>query len=255
MQQLTSRPQPGMPPHLPPRNVGNTGNTSDRSTIVLITALILFAIAGLMSGFAIGAINRPHNTGTAHNSNNPQHNKPTTSSTTGSTPQATPTVTVVPIGCPVPDTYVPAEAADGQAVYTVSAYATAHTSDPKLCGGNQLTDSGITFKLWLTQSIPNPVSVNFPQGPQSVYTNINTSLTGTAVKQGKTIGTIPEVQGLQFDSTTPQVQQSNAQGRVTWKYTLPTSLQPGYYELFVLVDWQGKEYDWSWRNITIQKAG
>ncbi|HCI78927.1 MAG TPA: hypothetical protein DHW02_04485 [Ktedonobacter sp.] len=250
MQQLTSRPQPGMPPHLPPHNVGNM---SDRSTIALITALILFAIAGLMSGFTIGAINRPHNAGTAQNTNNSQHNKPTTSTTTGITPQTTPTVTVVPMGCPNPDTYVPVEMADGQTPYTVSAYA---TSNPPNCGGKQLMDAGITFKLWLTQSISNSVSVNFPQGAQGVYTGINSPLTGAATtKQGKVIGNIPEVQGLQFTTDTPQVQQSNAQGRVTWKYTLPTSLQPGNYELFVLVDWQGKEYDWSWRNITIQKAG
>ena len=253
MQQLTSRPQPGMYPNRPPHH-GSTGNTSDRSTIVLITALILFAIAGLLSGFAIGAINRPHHTQTANNTHGTQQNQPNVPSKTGGTTQKTPTITIVPIGCPVPDAYVPIETADGQTPYTVSAYATTHSNDPRSCGGNQLTDAGITFKLWLTQSIPDPVSVNFPQGSQSVYTNINSPLTGTATKQGKTTGNIPEVQGLQFASTSPQVQQSNAQGRVTWKYTLPTSLQPGNYELFVLVDWQGKEYNWSWRNITIQKA-
>lgn len=249
MQQLTSRPQPGMYPNRPPHHTGNSGNSSDRSTIVLIAALILFAIAGLLSGFAIGAINRPHSKLPTASTHNTHQNNPTIPSKTGSTPQTTPTVTVVPMGCPMPDSYVPTETADGQTTYTVSAYA---THNPPNCDGNQLMAAGITFKLWITQ--PIPYAINFPQGPQGVYTSINSPLTGTAVnKQEKVTGNIPEVQGLQFASTSPQVQQSNAQGRVTWKYTLPTSLQPGNYELFVLVDWQGKEYSWSWRNITITK--
>lgn len=247
MQQLTSRPQSGVPPTMPPRNI------SDRSAAVLVTALILFAIAGLLSGFATGAINRAHHTPPNTTSHNTQGNNSTTPSKTGSTTK-TPGVSIVPIGCPIPDRYVPIESADGQTPYTISAFATAQSNDIKRsCGGNQLMDAGITFKLWLTQQIS--YSINFPQGAQSLFNSLNTPITGTAInKSGKSSGEIQDVQGLQFVGTS-QVQQSDAHGRVTWKYTLPTSLHAGAYNLFILVDWQGQEYDWSWRNITITKAG
>lgn len=113
-------------------------------------------------------------------------------------------------------------------------------------------NAGITFKLWLTQQIPQ--SINFPQGAQALFNSINNPIAGTAInKSGKSSGQIQDLQSLQFVGTA-QVQQSDAQGRITWKYTLPTSLKPGNYSLFVLANWQGKQYNWSWRDITITKA-
>lgn len=236
MQQLTSQPQPKMYPNIPPRP---TTNTNDRLTIVLITALILFAIAGLLSGFAIGAINRQPHAQTGGNVHNTQQNKPTVPSKTGST-QTTATPTITSLGCPKADVFTSPETADGQTIFTASAFATSGGT----CAGTQLNVSGITFKLWLTKRI---TSLTFPENAKAMLDTINSPITGKA-KNGDTI---QDLQAIQF--TTAQVQQSNTQGRVTWKYTLPTALKSGLYDIVVLVDWQGKLYNWSWYDITINK--
>jgi hypothetical protein len=159
-------------------------------------------------------------------------------------------VNIVPVGCPIPDVYAPLEVANGQTTYTASAYATDRTGTT--CAGAPLKTSGITFKLWLTK--PITTAIIFQQGAQFLLDNINTAITGQAFSNNKVGDDIPDLQALQF-TTTSQVQQSNAQGRVNWTYTLPSTLQPGNYDLVILVDWKGQQYNWSWRNITVKQAG
>lgn len=66
--------------------------------------------------------------------------------------------------------------------------------------------------------------------------------------------TAEEIPGaLNFNPNTSQVLLSNTSGVATWKFTVATFVNPGMYYLVILMDWNGKHYNWSWANITIKQ--
>jgi hypothetical protein len=109
--------------------------------------------------------------------------------------------------------------------------------------------SGISCKLWLVTRIPANIGFTLPENRlQSL--DIENPLNGTV--QGIPY---PDVSGIMFDTSTPQVQSSNAQGQVTWRYRLNPSIQTNIgYDLVVLNDWEGKSYNWYWADIDITTA-
>ncbi len=104
----------------------------------------------------------------------------------------------------------------------------------------------ITCKLWLVKRIPTGTILDIPI---SVLKNVNTipnPIVGSV--NGRTF---EEVDGLNFDNSTPQTHLCNANGQFTWKYQLSSSVDSGAYDLVVLTDWNGEFYNWAWINIEV----
>jgi hypothetical protein len=229
MHQIASRPRPDLAPN-------NSGNT--RSQVIAITAISLFALAGLLLGFTFGALNRPSHTATQPP---PQKPKPIVSNQ----PSPTQTQTVeqkVQLGCPSLDgpwSGVPDLPADGTTSYTITAQAMDKSIDnTTACGkGKPVQKPGITCRLWLSKT---------STFPNSILGNVN------ALAQQ----TIPgEVQaGLAYDPTTPETQMCNANGQATWKFTISPSVDHGKYFIMVLTDWGGGYANWSWYIVRITRA-
>jgi hypothetical protein len=144
------------------------------------------------------------------------------------------------------------EVADGRTPNTLAIQA--QIQGPGVCQfttDKPLHVPGITCKLWLVQRIPEGQVLEFPKGRAQLshVELLSSPLTGTIQHTD-----VPEIQGLHFDSATPQTQLCNDQGQAKWNYTVSPSVAPGSYDLVVLTDWQGKSAIWSWFHITIKKA-
>jgi hypothetical protein len=241
MQQLASRPQPD-------QQANNGG--APRSQVILIVALLLFSVAGLASGFSVGALTGKH--GQTPQAT-PMTNVPAQTGQVA-TPKPKPTVKIIPLGCPIvtPNSSINLDAfqlTDGT-TYTFSVQAVDTTGDQPAKGiycaaaNRSIHTAGITFKLWVIKHVGNK-TLTFPN-----LGKITQPVDGKA--DGKDF---PELQNqLQF-GTTPQIQQSNTQGQVTWNYKINPDLKDGTYTLVVLTDWQGKTSNWIWRDLVVKKQG
>lgn len=238
MQQTVFQPQP---------NLSQQSSTRAQSPSIIFIALTLFALAGLMIGFAVGVFLHRKTGLTAQNNNG--------SSITVTHPKTSPTVMVVTpqeLDCPKLLTLSSGtQIADGTTSYSIieQAMALNKQGDP-IChnASHPMQASGITFKLWLTKGFQK--SLKLPGTPSQLQEVISNPITGTVGDQS-----YPDLQSLNFDPTTKQVQPSNNQGQTTWKYTIAPSVQSGNYDLVILTDWSGQYYNWSWIAITIQQSG
>lgn len=231
MQQTMSRPQPNIPPN-------NQNSGPARTQSLIITAITLFALSGLIIGFAAGAITRPR-----------QAAQPTTvaKSNQSTVQQAQPTaeatkVTPQKLGCPVIDQGDGEGVADGSSTHTFRAHvidASAGTSGSNCFNGKPIQAAGITCKLWLTKSTDDAV-----KGAEAVWTDVN------AVKQPIK----GEVEGGLIFSGAQQTQMSNNQGQATWKFSVSPDVKHGDYFVVVMTDWDGKYYNLSWWKFTVKKA-
>lgn len=197
---------------------------------IIVTAIIIFALAGLLSGFAIGGFVRPLK--------NPSTTLPNQTSTspklhttqTPSTPITTEHPT--PMGFPAIDHYQYIEIADGSTAYSFTAHAIEKD-------GTSITSSSITCKIWLTHNA-----------------KVNNSITGDRLRSVDTLDQpFPdEAQGtMNFSASTPQTQMcSNGTGH--WSYMLSPTLHPGLYYIVTLMDWDGVHYNWSWVAIRIRSS-
>jgi hypothetical protein len=243
MQQVEYKPQPDQQ--------ANRGG-APRSQVILIVALLLFSVAGLASGFSVGAL-----TGKISKTATPAPITNIMPPVKGqsATPIPKSTVKVIPLGCPqvLPSSSIYmglSQLPDGATSYTFSAQAVDTKGDQPGKGiycaaANQsIHMTGITFKLWIIKHVGNK-TLTFPN-----LGKITQPIAGKV--NGKDF---PELQNeLQF-GTTPQIQQSNNQGQVTWKYKINPDLKDGTYTLVVLTDWQGKTSNWSWRDLVVKKQG
>jgi hypothetical protein len=248
MQQLVSPPGPTLRPNTLPDN-----KRRSRSQTIVFTAFTLFALSGLLIGFAVGAF--------IHSRQPGQPGIDNTGSTSGvvqgKTPQAAPTVDILAlggIGCPHlrGNTFNFIEIADGKTSNTVSIQAQINGAGVcQFTTEKPLHTPGITCKLWLIQRVPDRQILQFPkEGAKLSHVEMLSSpLTGTIQHTD-----FPEIQGLHFDSATLQTQLCNDQGQARWNYTVSPSVAPGEYDLVALTDWQGKSLDWSWFHITVKKA-
>jgi hypothetical protein len=198
-----------------------------------VFAVLLFALAGLISGFAVGGFVRPKIGGTANNQNGNSIN-PIVQQTKTATPVAT--VHPVKLGFPVITAIKYHEKADGTTTYTFTTYAVDQSIDKE--HGKRVNVAGITGKLWL-QHVPQNDFVNLP-GDRLRHLDIQGPLTDDEIAGA-----------LNFVSGSSQIEQTNANGQITWNYTLSASVPPGSYYLTVLLDWSGQSYNWSWRQITV----
>jgi len=213
-------------------------NLSPQSRTIAILAMLLFAFAGLISGFAVGAFIHPGS------------HLQTTNLNAGSTPpitsrNMTPTPTAhserpIPLGFPKMDITSYTMAADDTHTYTVAVQVT-DQSNGKTAVGNPVHASGVTCKIWLTKD--EHVSKNMP------ISRLKEADTLSAPLPNEEPGSLDF-----FDATTPQTQMCNAKGRATWNYKLATSLDSGTYFLVALTDWNGIHYGWSWMQINVTKS-
>ena len=213
--------------HRPP------GGLSPQSRRIAIFAVLLFGLSGLISGFAMGAFIRPKVPGVTTGSGGGITPPISQSSSTKKAPQMRP----IAIGYPVIDHIVDVEVANGNTSYTLSAHAVDTSIDPG--HGKPLHAAGITCKLWIERT--GDGNVNLPLS----------KITTMDLQQPLTHEEIPG--GLNF--TTDQIQQTNSNGQVTWTYTVSTHVHPDLYYLVVLMDWQGKHYNWYWVEIQVKGAG
>jgi len=210
---------------------GLTQGVSSRSRAIAITAMLLFALSGLISGLTVAAFYPPKSSRpSSSNLGNPAVQKTVTSTpTTGIYP--------VPLGYPVIDTISSFEVADGITVYTLTAHAVDQV--PDRAHGKPVHAPGITCRLWLVDNKQNP------------------AVPLDRLKSPDTLQSPPfpgEIPGLIFDATTAQTQLCN-DGVGSWKYQVATSVSPGAYYLVVLTDWKGLHFTWSWMLVTIKKQG
>ncbi|GAC1425879.1 MAG: hypothetical protein PVS3B3_33940 [Ktedonobacteraceae bacterium] len=221
----------------PNPNSRAAGNS--RSSIIAILALLLFALSGLMTGFAIGTFTRPKQTAPQGNTNktNPSGNTAATPVQTQG-PQVTQTPNILALGLGCPGVQYSFQEVRGTA-YQVQAQVLDKSSECKNGGGKPLHMTGITCRLWLTKD--NKFGDNIPNDRiKSVDT-----LQQAFPKE--------EENALNFNGT-PQVQPCNAQGPTIWNYHITPSLDEGTYFLLVLTDWQGTLYNWTAKQITVMKA-
>ena len=207
---------------------GSANNLKNQSRAIAVISIILFAIAGLLSGFAVSAFTRPvqqqlaNNTGTTLTppQQKPAHTPTATSHTQQSFPMNPPSI----------QQYT--ELADGSTTYNVTAQAV----DKK---GQPIYSQSITCKLWLTED--NNVNANMPA---SRLISVDTLAQPFPKEEG----------ALNFAETTPQTQPCNNNGQGQWSYTVSPSIKHGIYYLVVLMDWGGIHYNWSWVAINIKKG-
>lgn len=195
---------------------------------VLVTAIIMFALAGLLSGFAVGAFVRPLRNG--------QNNAPgqsTTSHKTHTTPTPSTSQTTndpIPMGFPVFDSYQYIEIADGATTYSITAHAIKKD-------GTRITASGITCKIWLTHNGKVMLSTDRLRSVETLDQPFPDE----------------EQSALNFSATTPQTQMCD-NGIGQWSYTISPTLHPGLYYVVVLMDWSGVHYNWSWDAIRVRSS-
>ncbi|HLQ29184.1 MAG TPA: hypothetical protein VK140_08110 [Ktedonobacteraceae bacterium] len=217
-----------------------TNNLSSQSRIIAFISILLFALAGLISGFAFGAFLHP-----GQQAQSPNQGQIATVPAPGQLTTPTPTSHTqhpVPLGIPTIDHVSYTEVADGTTSYNLSAQVVDQSGQ-----GKPIHASDIICKLWLVQQIPNGGKFSIPT---QILANVNAlqgSITGTV--QGQPF---PEVSGLTFDSTTPQTHLCSAKGKGIWKYQVTSSVPAGVYDLVVLSDWNGVHYNWSWAQITVK---
>jgi hypothetical protein len=211
-------------------------NLNPQTRKIAVIAILLFALSGLVSGFAVGAFVHP---------------KAKTGTTTGTTPTGSgttpitqitrttsPTMNPIRMGDPVVTQISTFEKANASTPYIFTAHAVDTSIDNHR--GKQIYASGITCKLWL-QHIPagNFVDLSIDR------------LRKMDIQESLTSDEIPGA--LIFAHGVSQIQLTDSNGQVTWNYTVATSVNPGSYYLVVLMDWHGQYSNWSWRFVTIPK--
>lgn len=215
-------------------------NVRSQTRTIAFFAILLFALSGLISGFAVGAFIHPKTGSTTGNSgantNPPVAQKtqtPTSTETTHPTPIDWPKIIQAPVGT---------EIADGTTSYTLSIQVVSKTNNRK--NDPPIHAAGITCKIWLTKD----------------SNNINNNVTKDQDKRLKSVNTLSqpfpgEIVGvLNFNGSSSQTQKTNADGQATWNYSIASSVDHGQYYIVMLADWNGIHYNWSWIGITVTKA-
>ena len=205
---------------------------------IAIVAILLFALSGLISGFAVGAFVHPKaQTGTGTGTDN------TSSKTTPvahATQTTVPTTTVEHINLDLPvigqGDYAYFQIANGSTNYTFSAQIINKDKNP-----TQAQD--VTCKLWLTKD-----------------GDVNSILRADNYALLRSVDTFQQpfpkedVGAFNYIAPSQQIRPCAPTGKTSWTYTIPQSVAPGTYNLVVLADWKGKSFNWSWVNIIIKKS-
>ena len=199
------------------------------SRTIILTTVVLFALSGLLVGFAFGALTIKRTPQLTNTQPTKATNQVTLTQT--STPTTTPVQQVQPLGYPQIDNLSSSmQIADGTTTYTLSAHPVDQSIDKG--HGKQVHAAGITCKIWLTK---------------------NQDITKVLVQQGndrfKKVDTLneplpDETQNALTFTAGQQTQPCRATGSTTWSYTIAPSIAPGTYLLVILTDWSGQRWNW-----------
>lgn len=205
---------------------------------VLVVALVFFAIAGLISGMAVGAFT--HQKPTASTPPPVKVNNPPIK-TQKSTPTPTPSPTQAPglphLGTPKVDTIQ--LLATGPSTLTIHAY-NKDTNQP-------VHDNTITCRLWLTNKTP----------PGAADKERANKLYAALMSVGTLNQPMPEEipNSLTYsDPAHPATQTTDAQGVCKWSFQIAPGLKPGTYYVVADTDWKGLRYPFVYFSINIPKA-
>jgi hypothetical protein len=213
-------------------------NLNPQTRKIAIVAILLFALSGLISGFAVGAFGHSKaKTGTGTVPNTGTHTTPIVRVT--HTPVPTTTTEHINLALPVisQGDYSYSQIANGTTSYTFSAQIIEKNKQP-------IQASDVTCKLWLTKD-----------------GDVNSILGADDYALPRTIDNIQQpfpkevVGAFNFIAPSQQVQPCAPNGKTIWNYTISRSVAHGSYNLVVLADWKGKSFNWSWVTIVIKKAG
>jgi hypothetical protein len=203
------------------------------------TIVLVFSLAGLISGFAFGGLirSKPNTT----NSGLPPKSTPVAQNTNTITPTAT-TQPIVALNPPATVNLSAAtQVADGATTYSITIQAVDKQN-------KAVHATNITCKLWVVKQIPANQILNLDSKTLKSVNTLQGPITGTVHNQPA-----PDlsVNNLTFDPTTPQLGFCKANGQMTWKYKIASTMPAGNYDLVILTDWNGVHFNWSWDNITI----
>jgi hypothetical protein len=219
-------------------NKNYNGNTQIQS--VIITAVALFALAGAILGFSVGALTHSHsasNSQANNNNNNATANKPTKPGI-ATTPTISPTPTALPLqlGCPLPSIGIPL-AGPFTNIFTLQVMDKTGNKKNKcyLEKEKPITSNGVTCRIWLTKANSNGTP-QIEADDQAKFQDI-AHLTKPLPHEIEN--------GLQFDSTTPQTQPC-VNGLGKWNITLSPSLSKNHHYYIVGLTSNGMSYNWSW---------
>jgi hypothetical protein len=228
-------------------HTNNHGTTQVQS--VMITAITLFALSGLMVGFAVGAFTHPRQTTQANKNNSMSapviDRKPTPTKTT------TVDIATVRIGCPIlgANSYSAMQIPDGTTDYTVSTQIVDKSIDNTTpCGkGKNLAVPDLTCKIWLVKKETDVSRLNeniskLPDDEKQAVWNFQAPFP-------------KEEQGaLQVDNGSTTAIPCNQTGGLTvWHYKLSPTIDEGHYFLAVIANWHGTFSNWTWVPITVAK--
>ncbi len=214
----------------------NPTKLSPQTRKIATGAILLFALSGLISGFAVGAfVHLKPATGTTHNTGS------------GTVPVVqitkTPATAATPENVNLDEPVINSgditfnQIANGSTTYTFSALIIEKNKNP-------IQASDVTCKLWVTKSATDVNSIlgaNNYAIPRA-FDNIQQPFPN-------------EVNALNFISPAQQTKFCTPNGNTTWNYTISPSVDPGMYNFVVLADWKGKHYNWRWIEVQIKKAG
>ncbi len=215
--------------------------SNSRSTLIIILALFLFALSGLLTGFATGTFTRSKQTAQQNNNNNKTNPSGRAAATPVQTqsPQITQTPAILTVGLGCPGVMYSFQETRGMSYQVQAQVLDKSSSCNSNGGGKPLHMEGISCRLWLTKDS------NFGNNiPRDRIKSVDT-LSQAFPKEEQT--------ALNFNGT-PQVQQSSTQGTTTWNYQISSSLDKGTYYLIVLTDWKGILYNWTAKQILVTKA-
>ena len=211
-------------------------NINQQTRKIAVVAILLFALSGLISGFAVGAFG--HSKAKTGTGTGPTGSKTTPITQITHTPVSTTTTEHVNLAEPVikQGDYPYFQIANGSTSYTLSAQIINKNKTP-------IQASDVTCKLWLTKD-----------------GDVNAILGADHYAIPRSIGTFQQpfpkevVGAFNYIPPSQQTQPCAPTGKTTWNYTISQSVVPGTYNLVVLADWKGKSFQWSWVTIRINKG-
>ena len=213
-------------------------NVNQQTRKIAVVAILLFALSGLISGFAVGAFVHPKaqkgmGTGTGNTGSK------TTPIAHATSTQGTKTIAEnVNLAEPVitQGDYPYFQIANGSTSYTLSALIRNKNKTP-------IQASDVTCRLWLTKDgdVTSILEANDYAIPRSI---------GTFQQPfpNETPG------ALSFIAPSQQVQFCAPNGKTTWSYTISPSVDSGLHYLVTLASWKGKSFNWYWVAIMIKKG-
>jgi len=213
-------------------------NINQQTRKIAVVAILLFALSGLISGFAVGAFVHPKaQTGSGTGTGN-SGSKTTPIAHATSTQGTTVVVENVNLDEPVikQGDYPYFQIANGSTSYTLSALIRNKNKTP-------IQASDVTCRLWLTKN-----------------GDVNSILGANNYAIPRSIGTFQQpfpketTGALSFIAPSQQVQFCAPNGQTTWTYTISPSVDSGTYYLVTLASWRGKSFNWYWVAIVIKKS-